>query len=162
MKKRILRYLNGDGASQGVEIFEQFPDSDLVPGIFVLLSQDVIVGEIVKNRGPAIGGSLGKQVALRRRVFGRVKKPLEDLRPRLPQRLRHRRMVHSWPQVYRLSRRRLGVGRRRRDEGREDGNGVVGLGGGIHVHRAWIGVRSLVLDQIRRRYWIFRVVSCGC
>lgn len=47
-------YLDGDSASQSVEIFEQDPDADLVPGISVLLAEDVISGERVEDGGSAM------------------------------------------------------------------------------------------------------------
>lgn len=103
-KTSTKNYLDRDGTGQSIEVFEQLPNPDLVPGVPVLLPQNVIRREAVQDAGPALRRSLDQQLALRGRVLGGVEEPLEGTRPRLPQGDRHRRVVHSRPQADRLPR----------------------------------------------------------
>lgn len=110
-------YLDRNSSSQGIKIFKQLPNSDLIPGIPILLSEHKIRGEVVQDAGPALRGGSGEQFTLGRSVPRRVKKPLENLAPRLPQSRGHRRMVHPRPQsnrfpVPRTVRRRMILQRR--------------------------------------------------
>jgi len=116
---RTRRYLDGDGAGEGVKILEQLADAHLVPGVPVLLPEDVVGGELVHDAGPALRGRLDEQLRLRPLLGGgggaaapRVHHPLEDAGPRLPQRVGHRGVVHPGPQAERPPRRLPRVDRR--------------------------------------------------
>jgi hypothetical protein len=103
---RTRHYLDGDGAGEGVKILEQLADAHLVPGVPVLLPEDVVGGELVHDAGPALRGRLDEQLSLRP-LLGRgsavpsVHHPLEDAGSRLPERVGHRGVVHPGPQAER-------------------------------------------------------------
>lgn len=138
--------LDGDGAGEGVEVLEQLADAHLVPGVPVLLPEDVVGGELVDDGGPALRGRLGEQLRLRPGGGGgpRVHHPLEDAGPSLPQRVGDRRVVHPGPQAERLPRRPARVDRR---------FPAADSGVGHHLDRGVHGVRR------RRRRLLARIPS---
>lgn len=101
--------LDGDGAGECVEVLEQLADAHLVPGVPVVLPEDVVGGELVDDAGPALRGRLGEQLRLQQRLppggGPRVHHPLEDAGSRLPQRVGDRRVVHPGPQAQWFPRR---------------------------------------------------------
>ena len=48
------RDLESDGASQGIKVFEQLSNSELIPWILVLLSQGGVGGESIDNGGATL------------------------------------------------------------------------------------------------------------
>ena len=48
------RDLDSDGASQGIKVFEQLSNSELIPWILILLSQGGVGGESIDNGGATL------------------------------------------------------------------------------------------------------------
>ena len=54
MLRERERDLESDGASQGIKVFEQLSNSELIPWILVLLSQGGVGGESIDNGGATL------------------------------------------------------------------------------------------------------------
>ena len=145
--------LDGDGAGEGVEVLEQLADAHLVPGVAVLLAEDVVGGELVDDGGPALRGGPGEQVRLRARVgvAPGVHLALEDAGPRLPQRVGDRRVVHPGPQAERLPRRPARVDRRAPAAAPSAAEVGEHLDRGVHGRRRRLLARRIPSARRRRR-----------
>lgn len=134
-------YLDWDGASKGIKIFKQFPNSDLIPRIPILLSQHIISREIIQNRSSALGRSPRQQLTLWRGIHIWVEHSFEDSRPSFPQSIGHGRMVHPGPQAQWLPGRILGprgVLERRSESGSNRNEGGIGIHGNLGQFSKWV------------------------